>query len=116
MMTAFILLEVGHRFQLGAMDWPEGGTVAIWVKDGLNSFSTMIRESELNSLRASSKELLSNFRLVMDGIVIVTLMNLVLGQEFLGYFASSEWLIRVLSIYGLLFLSQALVRYRSMKS
>ena len=116
MMTAFILLEVGHRFQLGAMDWPEGGTVAIWVKDGLNSFSTMIRESELNSLRASSKELLSNFRLVMDGIVIVTLMNLVLGQEFLGYFASNEWLIRVLAIYGLLFLSQALVRYRTMKS
>ena len=116
MMTAFIILELSHRIQIGAMDWPDGGTVAIWVKDGLNSFSTMIRETELNSLRASSKELLSNFRLVMDGIMILTLVNLVLATDLFKYFSSNGWLIRVLSIYALLFSSQILVRYRSLKS
>tara|TARA_B110000305_G_scaffold242176_1_gene320775 strand:+ start:21481 stop:23688 length:2208 start_codon:yes stop_codon:yes gene_type:complete len=116
MMTAFIILELSHRIQIGAMDWPDGGTVAIWVKDGLNSFSTMIRETELNSLRASSKELLSNFRLVMDGIMILTLVNLVLATDLFKYFSSNGWLIRVLSIYALLFSSQILVRYRSLNS
>ena len=113
MMTAFVVLEMGHRIKLGKIEWPEGGSIAEWAKGGIRSLTAVVKKTELEALRSTSKELLSTFRLVMDGIVLLTLFLLVGDIDAIAYFASDEWLVRVLSIYALLFGSQVLVRWRN---
>jgi hypothetical protein len=113
MMTAFVILEMSHRIKLGKMEWPQGGSIATWAKGGLKSLTAVVKQTELNALRNTSHELLATFRLVMDGIVLVTLILLIGDMETLSYFSSDEWLVRVLSIYTLLFGSQLIVRWRN---
>ena len=113
MMTAFVLLEMGHRIKLGKMEWPIGGSIAQWAKGGIRSLTAVVKRTELETLRSTSNELLSTFRLVMDGIVLLTFILLIGDFEIGGYFSSDDWLVRVVSIYALLFGSQVLVRWRN---
>lgn len=113
MMTAFVILEIGHRIHIGRIDWPEAGTLGQWTKGGLKSLTMMVKRTELETLRATSNELLYTFRLTMDGLMIVTLLLLIKGYNGLEYFASDNWLIRILAIYVLLFASQLLVSFRN---
>ena len=113
MMTAFVILEIGHRIHIGKIDWPEAGTLGQWAKGGLKSLTVMVQRTELETLRATSNELLYTFRLTMDGLIIITLLLLINGHNSLEYFASDNWLIRILAIYVLLFASQLLVSFRN---
>ena len=113
MMTAFVILEIGHRIRIGRIDWPEAGTLGEWAKGSLKSLTTMVQKTELETLRATSKELLYTFRLTMDGLIIVTLLLLINGYNGLEYFSSENWLVRILAIYVLLFASQLLVSFRN---
>ena len=113
MMTAFVLLELGHRIKIGNIVMPKGRNIPDIFSNSFISIKTVVTTTELDKLRATSEELMASFRLILDGIVIFTLLSVIGLQNTFEYFSSEEWLARVLSIYSLILISQLVTRSRS---
>ena len=113
MMTAFVLLEFGHRIKIGNIVMPKGRNIPDIFSNSFISIKTVVTTTELDKLRATSEELMASFRLILDGIVIFTLLSVIGLQDTFEYFSSEEWLARVLSIYSLILISQLVTRSRS---
>ena len=113
MMTAFVLLEFGHRIKIGNIVMPKGRNIPDIFSNSFISIKTVVTTTELDKLRATSEELMASFRLILDGIVIFTLLSVIGLQNTFEYFSSEEWLARVLSIYSLILISQLVTRSRS---
>ena len=113
MMTAFVLLEFGHRIKIGNIVVPKGRNIPDIFSNSFISIKTVVTTTELDKLRATSEELMASFRLILDGIVIFTLLSVIGLQNTFEYFSSEEWLARVLSIYSLILISQLVTRSRS---
>ena len=113
MMTAFVLLEMSHRLQIGSIMLPKGNTLSSLFTSSVQSIKTVVTTTELNQLRNSSEQLFATFRLVLDGIVVVTLLALV--SPFLQdtYMTTAAWHTRLLSIYSILLVSQLVSRTRN---
>ena len=113
MMTAFVLLEMSHRLQIGSIMLPKGNTLKSLFTSSVQSIKTVVTTTELNQLRNSSEQLFATFRLVLDGIVVVTLLALV--SPFLQdtYMTTDAWHTRLLSIYSILLVSQLVSRMRN---
>lgn len=112
MMTAFVLLEFGHRIKIGKIVVPKGRNIPDIFSKSFMSIRTVVTTTELDKLRATSEELMASFRLILDGIVIFTLLTVIGLQNTFEYFSSEEWLVRVLSVYFLILISQLVTRSR----
>lgn len=112
-MTAFVLLELSHRVQIGSVLLPKGNTLASLFTSSVQSIKTVVSTTELNRLRNSSEQLFATFRLVLDGIVLLTLLALILPSLQNSYLTSDAWHTRMLAIYSILLISQLVSRTRN---
>ena len=113
MMTAFVILEFSHRIKIGKIVLPKGKTIANLFSSGIQSVKTVVTTTELNQLRNTSEQLFSSFRLVLDGIVAITLISILSGWVAIHIFSSESWMIRLLTIYAAMFMSQIITRIRT---
>ena len=113
MMTAFVILEFSHRIKIGNIVLPKGKTISNLFSSSLQSVKTVVTTTELNELRNTSEQLFSSFRLVLDGIVAITLISILSGWDSIHIFSSESWMIRLLAIYAAMFLSQIITRMRA---
>jgi hypothetical protein len=109
-MTMFVILELAHRVKIGTLEWPSGNNPLEFLKGGIKSLKMMVGSTQIEVLRASSRELLESFRLVMDIVIAFTLVGLIYETESFSFLSSTEWLTRLLTIYILTILSQIRVR------
>ena len=113
MMTAFVILEFSHRIKIGNIVLPKGKTIAHLFSSSIQSVKTVVTTTELNELRNTSEQLFSSFRLVLDGIVAITLISILSGWDVIHIFSSESWMIRLLAIYAAMFMSQIITRLRT---
>ena len=113
MMTAFVILEFSHRIKIGNIVLPKGKTISNLFSSSIQSVKTVVTTTELNELRNTSEQLFSSFRLVLDGIVAITLISILSGWDSIHIFSSESWMIRLLAIYAAMFLSQIITRMRA---
>jgi hypothetical protein len=113
MMTAFVILEFSHRIKIGNIVLPKGKTISNLFSSSIQSVKTVVTTTELNELRNTSEQLFSSFRLVLDGIVAITLISILSGWDTIHIFSSESWMIRLLAIYAAMFMSQIITRIRT---
>jgi hypothetical protein len=113
MMTAFVLLEMSHRLRIGSIMLPKGNTLSSLFTSSVQSIKTVVTTTELKQLRNSSEQLFATFRLVLDGIVVMTLLALVSPYLQGSYLVTDAWHTRLLSIYSILLISQLVSRTRN---
>ena len=113
MMTAFVILEFSHRIKIGNIVLPKGKTISNLFSSSIQSVKTVVTTTELNELRNTSEQLFSSFRLVLDGIVAITLISILSGWNSIHIFSSESWMIRLLAIYAAMFMSQIITRIRT---
>ena len=113
MMTAFVILEFSHRIKIGNIVLPKGKTISNLFSSSIQSVKTVVTTTELNKLRNTSEQLFSSFRLVLDGIVAITLISILSGWDTIHIFSSESWMIRLLAIYAAMFMSQIITRIRT---
>ena len=113
MMTAFVILEFSHRIKIGNIVLPKGKTISNLFSSSIQSVKTVVTTTELNELRNTSEQLFSSFRLVLDGIVAITLISILSGWDSIHIFSSESWMIRLLAIYAAMFMSQIITRIRT---
>ena len=113
MMTAFVILEFSHRIKIGNIVLPKGKTISNLFSSSIQSVKTVVTTTELNELRNTSEQLFSSFRLVLDGIVAITLISILSEWDSIHIFSSESWMIRLLAIYAAMFMSQIITRIRT---
>ena len=113
LVTSFVILELSHRLKLGKFRAPTGKSAKDIFTSGISSLVVVVNDSELNELRESSVNLLATFRLYLDGIIVLTLLENVYGLLSLEYLTSNSWYVRLSSIYVVLFMSQIISRRRT---
>jgi len=113
MMTAFVILEFSHRISVGKIVLPKGDTLKSLFQSSVNSVKTVVTTTELNQLRDSSEQLFSSFRLVLDGVVAMTILSLLTEWDVIDILSTESWLMRLLAIYAAMFISQVITRART---
>lgn len=113
MMTAFVILEFSHRITVGKIVLPKGNTLKSLFQSSVSSVKTVVTTTELNQLRDSSEQLFSSFRLVLDGVVVMTILSLLTDWNVIEILSTESWLMRLLAIYAAMFISQIITRARS---
>ena len=113
MMTAFVILEFSHRITVGKIVLPKGNTLKSLFQSSVSSVKTVVTTTELNQLRDSSEQLFSSFRLVLDGVVAMTILSLLTDWNVIEILSTRSWLMRLLAIYAAMFISQIITRARS---
>ena len=113
MMTAFVILEFSHRITVGKIVLPKGNTLKSLFQSSVSSVKTVVTTTELNQLRDSSEQLFSSFRLVLDGVVAMTILSLLTDWNVIEILSTESWLMRLLAIYAAMFISQIITRARS---
>lgn len=113
MMTAFVILEFSHRITVGKIVLPKGNTLKSLFQSSVSSVKTIVTTTELNQLRDSSEQLFSSFRLVLDGVVAMTILSLLTDWNVIEILSTESWLMRLLAIYAAMFISQIITRARS---
>ena len=113
MMTAFVILEFSHRITVGKIVLPKGNTLKSLFQSSVSSVKTVVTTTELNQLRDSSEQLFSSFRLVLDGVVAMTILSILTDWNVIEILSTESWLMRLLAIYAAMFISQIITRARS---
>ena len=118
--TIFMALEALHRLKLGRLEVNfDGEGVFSKIKDGMGSLTTVLTKSEIKEMEASSKEVMTGLRWLLDfctfiifgamiwGTIFEKSLEEIFGGEGTPYlFKFALWLG---SIYLLIFMAQSIV-------
>jgi hypothetical protein len=118
--TLFITLEGLHRLRLGRLDLNlEGEGIMSKLKEGMSSLTTFLTESEIQEMEASSKEVMTGLRWLLDFCTFLIFGAMVWGtlfdkslEDLFGGEGTPTLLNLALwlgSIYLLIFISQTIV-------
>ena len=118
--TLFIVLEGLHRLRLGRLEINlEGEGIVSKLKEGMGSLTTVLTQSEIQDMEASSKEVMTGLRWLLDFCTFLIFGSMVWGtifdktlEDLFGgegtptLFKLALWLG---SIYLLIFMAQTIV-------
>ena len=118
--TLFIALEGLHRLRLGQLEINlEGEGIVSKLKGGMESLTTVLTQSELQDMEASSKEVMTGLRWLLDFCTFVIFGSMVWGtlfdktlEDLFGGEGTPNLLKLALwlgSIYLLIFIAQSIV-------
>jgi hypothetical protein len=118
--TIFIALEALHRLRLGRLEINlEGEGIVSKLKSGMGSLTTVLTKSEIQEMKASSKEVMTGLRWLLDFCTFVIFGAMVWGtlfdktlEDLFGGEGTPNLLKLALwlgSIYLLIFIAQTIV-------
>ena len=116
-MLSFFILQWRHQIRLGKIEWPRGDNPLAFVTGGIGSLKKSITSTEIQTLRATSKQLLDNLRTaVYSGFILVIINELgwVDIESMVGNSELWQFLVRgLLTIITLLLASQIITQSRT---
>ena len=81
--TLFIVLEGLHRLRLGRLELSlEGEGIISKLKEGMGSLTTVLTNSEIQEMKASSKEVMTGLRWLLDFCTFIIFGSMVWGTIF----------------------------------
>ena len=81
--TLFIVLEALHRLRLGRLEISlEGEGIVSKLKEGMGSLTTVLTQSEIQEMEASSKEVMTGLRWLLDFCTFLIFASMVWGTIF----------------------------------